>query len=372
MFFLQSLFCWVGADNRYRFSLIVAISHLFFIVFSAIFQASFVISFLCLLLSTVVITCTTKRRLNDAKLTKSWLYTPSISFAIIGLIVISFNHQALYWLTLISTALSSILLTYPGRNNIQYNYGYYGPINLIQNRNTSSRNQRIEPTLTNQHAAMNVENANNFSHQNSQSLDDTYYNGEAITNNATQDIGELIREKLLKNQNSKYAILALMAIIVIAMFTSVILSFSSTSQDSIAVQEAIVEEKSTSLAINERHNKITLPDDFSLMTTPFNGLIIHWQADNSSELNLWDISQATGDRSCQSISFNNNDSYRTTKVYVENINEYIAEFSPLDTKDILKDIAIRSNFTLCGYSFSLKGSQATLGKSNYYADLLEQ
>jgi hypothetical protein len=324
------------------------------------------------MLATVVLTCTTKRRLNDAKLTKNWLYTPTISFAIIGLIIISFNYQPLYWLTIFPAALSSILLTYPSKNKLQYNYGYSGPINLTPEKSSTSRSQRIEPTLSAQHANLNSESVNPFNHHNPQSFEGSFYNGEANANSSAQDIGELIREKLLNNQNSKFVILGLVAIIMVAMLTSFILSFLSKNQPSISEQETLIEEKTAQMAVKERNNKITLPDDFSLMTTPFNGLIVHWQADSTNELSLWNISQATGDKSCQSITFNNNDSYRTTNVYVENTDEYIAEFSPLDTSKILKDIAIRSNFTLCGYSFSLKGSQATLGKSNFYADLLAQ
>lgn len=370
MLFLQSLFCWAGADNRYRFSLIVAFSHLFFIIFSALFHASFFISFICLLLSTAVITCATKRRLTDGKLSKNWLYIPSLLFALIGLIIISFNHQTLYWLTLISTALSSILLTYPGRSNIHYIYGYNGPINLATEKSSVSRNQRIEPTLTKHHAHVNVDEFNNQIQGTVQTISDEYYNSASSVEQPTQDIGELIRNKLLNNQNSKYALLGLVAIIAIAMFTSLILSSSNSNETSHDKQEYVEDNTQNKTIKAERNNKITLPDDFSLMTTPFNGLIVQWQADTNIEKTLWDIRQATRDKSCQSIQFNNKDQYRTTMVQVENSNEYAAEFSPLDTQSILKDIAIRSDFTLCGYSFSLKGSQAALGKNNFYADLL--
>ncbi|MDG1751707.1 MAG: hypothetical protein P8I03_08610 [Thalassotalea sp.] len=375
MLFLQSLFCWSGADNRYRFSLIVALSHVFFIIFSAIFHASFFISFIILLLSTIVITCTTKRRLSDGKLTKNWLYTPSVSFALIGLIIISFNHQALYWLTLLSAALSSILLTYPGSNSNRYVYGYYGPINLASKKNSPIRSHRIEPTLMNQHLTVNVDNVNSFNNPISSSTqyqEETYYNESTHDNNPSQDLGELIRSKLLNNQNSKYTILGLLAIITVAMFTSLILSISDSNETSINQQENMVENSNTVNDKMERKNKITLPDDFSLMTTPFKGVIIHWQADINNVGNLWNIRQATGERNCQSIQFNNNDSYRTTLVLVENSNEYVAEFSPLDTINILKSIANRSDFTLCGYSFSLKGSQSALSKHSFYSDILAQ
>lgn len=373
MLLLQSLFCWVGADNRYRFSFIIALSHLFFIIFSAIFHASFLMSFIGLLFSTIVITCTTKRRLTDGKLTKNWLYIPSLSFAVIGLIIISFNHQVLYWLTLLSASLSSILLTYPSSNNVRYIYGYYGPINLTTEKMTSSRNQRIEPTLSNHHSTNNNVNFNdldNAEYVSSQKYNDRYCNEETTANNATQDIGELIRNKLLSNQNSKYVILGLLAIITIAMFTSLILSSSKTSESPINSPEKNAATDNTQHKITKRSNKITLPDDFSLMTTPYNGLIVHWQADENSEITLWDIRHADGEKSCQSVTFNNDESYRTTIVQVENMNEYVAEFSPLDTQSIVKNIAIRGSFTLCGYSFSLKGSQAALGKDDFYAEML--
>lgn len=335
-------------------------------------------SSICLLLSTVVITCATKRRLTDAKLTKNWLYTPSLSFSVIGLIIISFNHQALYWLTLISASLSSILLTYPGRNNVRYAYGYDGPVNLTTEKNSTYRNQRIEPTLTNQPSPGNLDNNGNYptidnhTYQSTQTHNDVYQNGASHSGKSSQDIGELIRNKLLNNQNSKYTILGLLAIITIAMITSLILSLSQPSETIINSTEENVESSNTQYAIMDRKNSITLPDDFSLLTTPFNGLIVQWQADTSSENTLWDIRHATGEESCQSITFNNDDSFRTTIVQVENMNVYVAEFSPLDTKSILKSIAIRGDFTLCGYSFSLKGSQAALGKHHFYAEILSQ
>jgi hypothetical protein len=368
---LQSLFCWVGADNRYRFSIIVALSHLFFIIFSAIFHTSFLINFIGLLLSTTLIIFTTKRRLSDGKLTKNWLYTPSVSFALVGLIIISFNHQALYWLTLIPAALTSILLTYPSkRKNTHYIHGYFGPINLAPEKAAQYRSQRIEPTLTKHRSTMDLGNFDTQTESSIQNQEDMYYRESTTDNNSTEDLGELIRSKLLNNQNSKYTILGLLAIITVAMFTSIILSITDSNESSSPHPESIVEISKEKHDKMERKNKITLPDDFSLMTTPFKGLIVYWQADTNNEASLWDIRQTTGEKSCQLIQFNNNDSYRTTLVLVENNNEYVAEFSPLDTKSLLKNIAIRSGFTLCGYSFSLKGSQAALGKHNFYADIL--
>ncbi|MCO4798774.1 MAG: hypothetical protein KC484_06145 [Colwelliaceae bacterium] len=356
--FLHSLFCWNGCDNRYRFSIIIALSHLFFIIFTTIFSSTFIICLFILLISTIVITGTTKRRLKDALLTKTWLYTPSISFALIGLITISFDHQALYWLILIPVALSSILLTYISKNNLNYIYGYYGPIDLKFESYPSSSSQRIEPTLKS--ANSSVDSIDLSSPQRA-----SYTHSEMNLDSSTEDIGELIRNKFLNQNNGKFIIMGVAIIITIAMLTSFILSFINSPETITTQQDRKAEEE-----VVLRENMLQLPDDFSLMTTAYNGLIINWQADDSNQKTLWNIRKVSGDANCKTILFNNNENYRTTLVTVEKTNDYFAEFSPLDTKEILKSIAIRSSFTLCGYSFSLKGSQSTLDKHIYYSTLI--
>lgn len=308
-----------------------------------------------------MITCSTKRRLKDGILTKNWLFIPSLSFAIVGLIIILFGYQPLYWLMLLSAALSSVLLTYPSKKNMHYIYGYSGPIDLKANNNSIQRNQRIEPTLTGQQVSQTNLDGRTVEQN------DSYFSTHTPDKMPSQDIGELIREKLLTNRNSKLIFISLTIIIVFAMMVSLLLSHNN------AVDTAVIEPKDEPISsLPLRENKITLPDDFSLMTTPFNGLIIHWQADEMNKQVLWDIRQALGEESCKTITFNNKDTFRTTVVEIEKSTEYFAEFSPLDTKNIIKSLAVRNTFTLCGYEFSLKGSQATLGKNAFYGTLLTQ
>jgi len=68
--FLQAVFCLKGFDNRSRFFATSIITLLSFVIFSAIFSAYLSVNFVILLLLTAVLSCSTKRRLHDAKLNK--------------------------------------------------------------------------------------------------------------------------------------------------------------------------------------------------------------------------------------------------------------------------------------------------------------
>ena len=121
----------------------------------------------------------------------------------------------------------------------------------------------------------------------------------------------------------------------------------------------------------ERSDLLTMPDNFTLYLSQHQGLIINWQADEVANGEFWSQQSIQGDKSCTAITFNKGDDVRTLLVAVEDTNEYFAHFSPLDTKTLIKALAFRGNFTLCGYKFSLKGSQAVLGKNNSYGQYLD-
>jgi hypothetical protein len=82
---------------------------------------------------------------------------------------------------------------------------------------------------------------------------------------------------------------------------------------------------------------------------------------------IWQQLTTQGDETCKGITYNNGDMIRTLNVIHENDGDYFAKFSPLDTKVLIRNLAIRSSFKLCGYKFSLNGSQSTLGKHSYYS-----
>lgn len=253
-------------------------------------------------------------------------------------------------------------MTYQGKSKQAYIYGYAGPIDL--STYSVNKTNRIEPTLSGENRAQGTyEQYQN--HDNSTELND-YLKGDTQENTDT-DIGVLIREKLLGNKNASKALL-ITFLIIIFIISATIISDSTVEVDDVSTEDNITNEKY--IKSTPRDNKLTFLDDFSLLSTPYNGLVIHWDADINPSSEIWNISTANGDNSCAEITFNNGTTYRTTIVSVEGTDNYYAEFSPLDSQQLVKNIAARSKFELCGYEFSLKGSQASIGKHPFYSRLL--
>ncbi len=253
-------------------------------------------------------------------------------------------------------------MTYQGKSKQAYIYGYAGPIDL--STNSIAKTTRIEPTLSGENSVLGAdEQYQNY--DNSAEFND--YLNDDIQENTTTDIGVLIREKVLENKNASKALLVFF-LIAIFIISATIISDSTDKVDDVSNEEYITSEKH--IKSISRDNKLAFLDDFSLLSTPYNGLVIHWEADINSSYEIWNISSADGDNSCSEITFNNGTTYRTTTVSVEGTDNYYATFSPLDTQQLLKNIAARSTFELCGYEFSLKGSKASIGKHPFYSELL--
>jgi len=185
--------------------------------------------------------------------------------------------------------------------------------------------------------------------------------------NAELDLGEVIREKLFYIKNPRMILITAVSFVAIAMFVTFLVSEPTSQLNQDIANELTPNPLAPAV---KRTNTVNLPDDFSLMINEFDGIVINWPAELSDKTVIWDIQSATGDKKCQNITFNNGDKIRTLKVIIEENDNYFAEFSPLDNSALIKSIAIRSNFSLCGYTFSLKGSQAILGKNTYYAEII--
>ena len=371
MQFIQSLFCWQGFDNRQRFILIVLSSLFFFSTLSTIFSNSILFSAVILLLCSVVCFATTKRRQNDAQFDKKWLMAPTGSLFITGLIIVLLGNGMSYWLLLLPAGLSTLLLTYPSKNNRHYVLGYSGPINLSEfektvKKNSSRNSQRVEPTIN----SIDVTPSNAFSYANNveNSTSTTYRdNTNSNSQNSNKDQGlefaESLRLTLFSKINTRLTIAVIISFFVLVLFIFAL--FSDNIEGENLVEEEALPEKSTTF-----EHKLTLPDNFSIMFNDQKALVVHWQADVVDNDKFWTLSTALGDKSCKAIEFNNELPIRTLKVSTEN-NGFYATFSPLDTKALIKNIAFKNNFALCGYKFSLKGSQAALGKSAFYSPLVE-
>jgi len=262
---------------------------------------------------------------------------------------------------------SALLTTYKSLGNKDYILGYYGKIDLSAFLKTDSpgKESRIEPTFNQTdtfHEERNIlcERAD---YSNLHAKKD-----QATSTSSTSDIGEAIRLKLFNHKNAFLTVSAVVLIIIMAMISTSVISTSGENED-----HNISDNSDTSLdhqSLLVYSHQVTLPDDFSLFVSSFDGITIKWQGDATSEEYLWQQLSAQGDNSCKEIDFNNGEKIRTLSVKQENSSDYLANFSPLDTQLIIKNIAFRGSFSLCGYKFSLKGSQSVLGKHDYYSTFI--
>jgi len=362
---IKSLFCWHGFDNRFRFSLIHTLCYLGVIFFALAFSLLF-FALLAMLLITVY-TAATKRRIQDAELPLPWLYACSAIFALTAIIIIFVESNLAFSLLLMPAVFTGILLTYPSKGNKSYILGYNGPVDLtvLQQSKSSGTHQagRIEPTFNQGEKASNIElNNHAFAVPSGQETAHLPPDSSPATGSG-QDIGEAIRLQIMQHKKLAIGLVAAIALVVVVTMVSLMIN-EQGPEAPLPTQEVLQPEVT-------RLHPVELPDSFTILMSEHRGVIINWQADETQSKEIWQLASAQGDKSCQSISFNNGDEIRTTSVTVEGGSNYFANFSPLDTQKIIKNIAFRGKFTLCDYTFSLKGSQAALGKHPVYAEIVE-
>ena len=377
--FLQAVFCLKGFDDRSRFFAISMITILAFIFCSAVFSSYLVVNFALLLILTAVFTCSVKRRLHDAKLNKNWQLVLGGLFLLIGVLSLLIENSSSNYLLILPILGTALLLTYPSKNTKEKNnyiFGYYGPVDLSNYKQETvvmkAHNQRIEPTLAADGASEQLYMNKAITEQSITPNDQTDYE----TARKKTDIGELIRLTLLSHRKLQLGIIICVSLVCLGVLIDSPINASNPQQNNTSnaeLNEPPVLSKSVPINIlTNKNHLLTMPNNFNLYLSEYQGVIIHWQADQVANGELWSQLSTSGDKSCQSIKFNKGSSIRPLTVLVENGSEYFASFSPLDSGELIQALAFRGKFSLCGYSFSLKGSQAVLGKHNQYAPFLDK
>jgi hypothetical protein len=328
---------------------------------------------------TAVLTCSTKRRLHDAKLNKNWQLVPGGLLLLTGVLSLFIENSSSYYLLILPTLSVALLLTYPSKNikaRNKYILGYYGPVDLSLYIKApvvmKSHNQRIEPTLVTDGTSEQF-----YINEAVEAQSTTFDKQSEFENNSEQiDVGELIRLNFLSNRKLQLGIIACVSLIFIGVFINSVfndISQESTDTNNTELNEPqVLSNNTVTKTLANKNHLLAMPDNFNLYLSEYRGIIIHWQADNVTDGELWSQLSTNGDKSCQSITFNKGSAIRPLAVFVENGSEYFASFSPLDSGELIQALAFRGNFTLCGYKFSLKGSQAVLGKNNQYAPFLDK
>ena len=356
---LKSLFCIQGFDNRQRFFLIQTIIYLLFLLSSPLSSTSIVTAILLMLTLSTLQLLSCLRRMQDAKMPKKNIIGCSASYLITSIIMLVYGTDA-NWLLLITIAFAIVLFIPMSNPKRDYILGYAGPIDLSEFNQTNIKQQRhaqrVEPQLCSVNDIQNITEQLQQNHQTAE-MPPTVTFPPSNTQESTINL-------LTQFQKYKKHIVAL---VILGGFLSIMIISMTFTPITEGNRQAAQLEKIEPL---ERLLPLTFPDSFTLMLSQYSGLIIHWQADVQSNGELWSLNKAQGENSCQQITFNKDKKVRTTHVSVENNSHYFAYFSPLDSKTLLTAIARQNSFQLCGYPFSLNGSQSILAKHTSYADIM--
>ncbi len=374
---LKSLICFKGYDNGRRFLVISAACYGLFLMLSGLLLKAPVLLVLLLLLCSPVLFASGMRRVHDAGFATPIAALPLLIFwlCVFGITLMTASSA---WLLMILGVLVTIALTIlrkPGhRRQKSYQWGYSGPIDFsTEVAQTSSVGfERIEPTL----AGARSEHSNSPVSEQSElrAEPDLFRNipreefvgasGESAQSDSEGNWQAQLQAWIGGNLKLFFSTMLGLSVLILA------LVFWPDSKGSDQVRQT-EEQPKNALESRQRLNKVELPDNFWVMLDQYDALTIAWQGDEKADGELWSTETGKGDKGCVDIAFGNQLTFRSIRATIKNGGDYYVDFSPVDTAEIIQAIAKRSQFKLCGYSFSLKGTQAKLMVNRKYADYLE-
>ncbi|MCH1919490.1 hypothetical protein L9G15_08610 [Shewanella sp. A3A] len=239
----------------------------------------------------------------------------------------------------------------------RYVQGYSGPVPLTVAKTT----QRVEPTIggaaavSHDDAALDDDDAPAF-----EQLNSAYQSDNSVAE-LRQNLS-VLWQWLVRN----YRLVAIAAVVVLLCIGISSWWLAADSDEPAVATENVAPATDSNQPAREM---VKLPDHFSLILQG-DQLIMQWLGDTMTPGNMWDLASASGDKRCANMAFNDGSRYRPMQVNIVANGAVEANFSPLDTRQIVNDVAMRGSFSLCGYDFSLKGSQAALQANSQFSRLL--
>ncbi|QDP00526.1 hypothetical protein [Thalassotalea sp. PS06] len=367
----KSLICLLGRDNGERFlAIFVTVMLLFFVLTSNLFT-SWWAQLIWLVPSVLVVFYTTIRRVRDAgqKAGLAWTFVSLSGLSL--LLPIFLPHWSAYTPLMLVVFMGLYVFSLPAKDHQFYTLGYKGPVDLSTfakpvKVTTKPLNARVEPVLF---GGANA-SANPYNDAPYSAHGDEYANRKANEQAQLSEFAKWRQELhawFSQHKKLSGSLASAMSLVVVTLMAWPYLP-TADQQPSEATQLMMPVLASTT---TERNHRLEMPDDFYLMMSEHDGLVIHWKADIQRDGEIWSLLSAKGDDTCQFIEFNNGDKIRPFNVSVENGGDYYANFSPLDTSLLVNSLAKRGNFGLCGYNFSLKGSQKALHSHPVYIELTD-
>ncbi|PKG75410.1 DUF805 domain-containing protein [Shewanella sp. GutCb] len=359
-----TLFCLVGRDNGQRFASISGLVF-FVLLLAAVVSDSASVLYIVGLLLAPILALTSLRRLRDTGKSSK---LAALTLAPWVLIMLTLAHIDSVMLLITLMLFAGLAIGYvamlPAISVSHYKQGYSGPIDISANVTVNNARVRVEPTLSDAksdvdaHSAAFVDPTAGIKECSTASSNEN--ESDTLTsrrsNKSSASLMQLQHWLLEHKKVAFSAVASLMLVMLLLSVWSMI-----PSDDVIAAEQDIAEAGSIASKPVIAREITTLPDGFSLVLED-DVLIVRWLGETGSPTKLWSLATAKGDRACSALTFNNGTEYRTVAVDLLADTGTEARFSPLDTKAIIVDMARRGNVSLCGYNFSLKGSQAAIGK----------
>ncbi|MBB1360800.1 DUF805 domain-containing protein [Shewanella sp. SR44-4] len=427
---VKTLLCRDGRDTGLRLMGVILAAFLLLIISAVVFPAS-VINWIVTLAVMPIVGLSAVRRLNDANKSIKLAMVCVVPVLVFGILTyLMAPLGALAGVFLFGLACGGYLAFLPAKNSINYVQGYYGP-SMVSVSISGSVFHRQEPVMKGQVMPVHEQPDNTFSsrepadevaftgvtHPDSADRDKHPFNDDAVPqtsfeqagthmdqhfDTATEDdpvnsfstspershqplyvdqdalqsgsITELAKSWLnvAKLHQTKLILIGKIAVAIIAVSVVVYLVFTliSVFSGDGTEQTEHVDDMSNQQQASIRQ-MIKLPDGFWLALEG-EILIVRWLGESGDKQNLWRLATAIGDKTCTNLEFNDGSRYRPITVDLLDDGASEARFTPLDKDAIVNHVALRGSFKLCGYEFSLKGSQATLMQNPQFEMILSQ
>ncbi|MEI6859615.1 MAG: DUF805 domain-containing protein [Shewanella sp.] len=348
----QSLFCFRGLDNGVRFAVISA-SVYFILLLGFVFfgQSAALLVLGCLLAP--VLGLSAYRRMRDVARAGWYACLVLIPLSLFSITLVYAASLALAVIILVIAVLLSLFFARlsPVGKVKSYHQGYVGPaVTSVLRANV----RRVEPSLGHHGGIADLDDGTE---------EPPAYEGVSEEDHQWQTFSfQNFSDSMVLRQwinwaklNQKILLGVAVGLVFLVLMIALLQAFSSDNK--VAIE--LVEETSKQVPVRQ---EAKIPDGFSVLLEN-DVLIIRWLGEKRAEGEIWSLTSAQGDSSCANLSFNDGSNYRPMLVEYMPDTSIEARFSPLDTQSIISDIAMRGSIKLCGYNFSLKGSQSALSKN---------
>ncbi|WP_299571591.1 hypothetical protein [uncultured Shewanella sp.] len=409
-----SLFCRQGRDNGLR-ALAIQLSCLAFVLIFALLFSNSAVTLIAAVIALPICGLSSLRRVKDAAKPNLIIAIPLTLLLLFSLsLSLSFPAVVTSILFILAAIVSAGFAWLPAPKTNQrktiYVMGYNGP-HIKAGEASGQARRRREPTIgesghSHQHfdaafdeaqtyeqnfepgyqqeTVYREESDNSVNHSKVNHLGQSQQDGEShyaaddkptyrVDRGALESgsLSELLKSWLIWAQSNQKVLLmvakGLGIVLAITLFIYLIsLLFTGGEVEQEPVEIAPIAQPET---INETA-RVKLPDGFWLILQQ-DVLVLRWLGDEGDAQPIWRLDTAEGDKRCAELTFNDGSKFRPMQVDLMADSGTEARFSPLDNNQIINNVAMRGSFKLCGYNFSLKGSQATLSSQPAFAKYIK-